>query len=95
MKTLPRQRLFIKAGEGFTLGVPIQLSCIALIFMVGLVSSGCQQTGSAPKLQSHLQGATTAGQETGRHITNTRNSIERIDYKAGRAKRLLDEGFSK
>jgi hypothetical protein len=55
----------------------------------------CQQTGNAPKLQSHLQGATVAGQQTAGHIANTRNSIERIDYKAGRAQKLLDEGFSK
>jgi hypothetical protein len=55
----------------------------------------CQMTGNAPKLQGHLQGATTAGQQTAGHITNTRNSIERIDYKAGRANKLLDEGFSK
>lgn len=67
--------------------------------LVALVASAflcaCQQTGSAPKLQAHLAAAKTSATETTRHVESVKNSIERIDYKAGRAKKLLDEGFDK
>jgi hypothetical protein len=64
-------------------------------FPLLLFLCACQQTGNAPKLQSHLQGATVAGQQTAGHIANTRNSIERIEYKDSQAQRLLNEGFAK
>lgn len=66
-------------------------------WVIGVTLSliSCQDTGNAPKLQGHLQGAKNASSDTAQHIGKTRNSIERIDYKAGRARKLLDEGFSK
>ena len=53
-----------------------------------LLFAGCANPGSAPKLQNNLAGAKTSTAATG-------NSIERIDFKAGRALKVLNEGFAK
>lgn len=66
---------------------------IILILLISLTS--CQQVGNAPKLQSHLQAARVASDQTGEHIVKTRTAVERADYKAGRALKLINEGFTK
>jgi len=58
-----------------------------------LLLCGCQTPSqSAAKLQSHLAGAKTASDKTGAGIHAVRGRLETIDYKSGRAKKLLDQG---
>lgn len=107
MNPPPCQCLINRARRGFTPRLAIRslwrdvnkvLISVQPEFCIGMALialSACQTQGNAPKLQGHLQGAKNASSDTAQHIGKTRNSIERIDYKAGRARKLLDEGFAK
>lgn len=53
---------------------------------------GCQQTGSAPKLQSHLASAQNSSAKTGQHINSIKTHLDTADYKGSRARQLLDKG---
>lgn len=62
------------------------------IIPIALCLIGCQQTGSAPKLQSHLASAKTSTTQTGQHITSIKGHLDTADYKGSRAQKLLNEG---
>jgi len=67
------------------------LGAILFIWMF----SGCQGTGSAPKLQSHLASAQTSTSQTDAKIRSTRSHLDRIDYKSSRALDLLNKGVER
>ncbi len=62
------------------------------IIVAGFVTASCAQTGSAPKLQSHLAAARTSSDQTAQHIQGVKSHLETADYKGSRAKKLLDQG---
>jgi outer membrane lipoprotein-sorting protein len=73
-----------------------QVNQITLTSVIAVLCfSACQQTGSAPKLQSHLSAAKSSSDQTSKHIQSVKGNLETIDFKAGRAKKLLEQGVEK
>ena len=66
-------------------------SVIGAVFAIWMFS-GCQTTGNAPKLQSHLASAQTSTTQTGQHINAIKGHLDRADYKSSRALDLLNKG---
>ncbi len=64
------------------------------IILIGFVIASCQQTGSAPKLQSHLAAAQNSSQQTGQHIQSIKGHLDTADYKGSRAQKVLNEGVN-
>lgn len=63
--------------------------------LIPFTAYACQQTGSAPKLQSHLAAAKTSTADTAKHQESVKGHLDTIDYKGSRAKKLLDQGVER
>jgi uncharacterized OsmC-like protein len=64
------------------------------LLLVALLACSCStvpKTDSVvAKLRTDVASANAAATETSRHVDSARNSIERIDYKASRARSYFD-----
>jgi outer membrane lipoprotein-sorting protein len=65
------------------------------LVLIPFTAFACQQTGSAPKLQSHLAAAKTSSAQTQTHVESIKTHLDTADYKGSRAKKLLDQGIEK
>jgi len=66
-----------------------------LTLMLCFLLSACATKPDATKLKGRLSQASDAAGKTGTHIGHVRTRLETIDYKAGKARELLDKGFAK
>lgn len=65
------------------------------LLMFALLLSACATQPDSSKLKGHLTQAGATTSQTQTHIGHVRTRLETIDYKAGRAKQLLDKGSPK
>jgi len=63
--------------------------------MFTFLLSACAAKPDPSVLKGHLTQAGASTGQTQTHIGHVRTRLETIDYKAGRAKDLLDKGVSK